>query len=389
MSSSRRAFLQSATFSGAALSGAAMSGVAFAQSRQAASPVPPERRVYLVGDGVTSTPAEYARLLARIADERGIAADTYLAGGAVEQLEQQFARLLGKERAMFLPTGTLANHMAVRELAGDRRRVIVQQESHLYADEGDGAQLLSGLNLVALAPGRATMRLDEIAPVVERSAGPPFPAPVGAISIESPVRRCTGEVVDFEEMKRICAFARERQIGTHLDGARVFLAAAYSGISVPEYAALFDTVYVSMYKYFNAPFGAVLAGPAAMLNRIATLRHQMGGLIYHAWMPTAIALHYYEGFVERYQSAVRNGETLFRLLEEQGKFHVERLDRGSNIMLIRFSGASAATLQQKLAQAGIMIGGKGDATQIMIQVNETLARRPAEEIAREFAKAVA
>ena len=328
MSPSRRAFLQSA----------AWSGVAFAQTGPAASSVPPERRVYLIGDGVVSTPAEYARLLTRIADEHGIASDNYLQGGAVEQLEQQFARLLGKERAMFLPTGTLANHMAVRELAGDKRRVIVQQESHLYADEGDGAQLLSGLNLVPLAPGRATIRLDEVIPVVERSAGPPFPAPVGAISIESPVRRASGEVVDFAEMKKICAYARERQIGTHLDGARVFLAAAYSGISRAQYAALFDTVYVSMYKYFNAPFGAVLAGPAAMLNRIATLRHQFGGMIYHGWEPAAIALHYYEGFAERYQSAVRNGETLLRLLESQGKIRVERVSHGSNIIGLRLAG---------------------------------------------------
>jgi len=379
MSSSRRAFLQSA----------AWSGVALAQTGPSASTVPPERRVYLVGDGVISTPAEYARLLTRIADEHGMAADNYLQGGAVEQLEQRFAKLLGKERAMFMPTGTLANHMAVRELAGDKRRVIVQQESHLYADEGDGAQLLSGLNLVPLGPGRATIRLDEVIPVVERSAGPPYPAPVGAISIESPVRRSSGEVVDFEEMKKICAYARERQIGTHLDGARVFLAAAYMGISPAAYAALFDTVYVSMYKYFNAPFGAVLAGPAAMLNRISTLRHQLGGMIYHGWEPAAIALHYYEGFVERYQSAVKNGETLLRLLEAQGKIRVERVSHGSNIIGIRLSSGTAGALQQKLAQAGIVIRGAGDSAQTMIQVNETLNRRPAEEIAREFARAMA
>jgi len=378
MSSSRRAFLQSA----------AWSGVALAQTGPSASSVPPERRVYLVGDGVISTPAEYARLLTRVADDHGAAADNYLQGGAVEQLEQRFAKLLGKERAMFMPTGTLANHMAVRELAGDKRRVIVQQESHLYADEGDGAQLLSGLNLVPLGPGRATIRLEEVIPVVERSAGPPYPAPVGALSIESPVRRSSGEVVDFDEMKKICAYAREHQIGTHLDGARVFLAAAYTGISPTEYAALFDTVYVSMYKYFNAPFGAILAGPAGMLNRIATLRHQLGGMIYHGWEPAAIALHYYEGFVERYQSAVRNGETLFRLLEAQGRFRVERVSHGSNIASIRLSSGTAGALQQKLAQAGIMIRGTGDSAQITIQVNETLARQPPEEVAREFARAI-
>jgi threonine aldolase len=383
MSSSRRTFLQSAAWS------ATLSGAALAQTAPSTISAPPERRVYLVGDGVATTPREYARLLTQIGDAHGIAADNYLQGGAVEQLEQQFAKLLGKERAMFLPTGTLANHMAIRELAGDRRRVIVQQESHLYADEGDGAQLISGLNLVPLAPGRATMRLDEVVPVVERSGGPPYPAPVGAISIESPVRRCSGEVVDFDEMKKICSYAREHQIGTHLDGARVFLASAYTGIPVEQYAALFDTVYISMYKYFNAPFGAMLAGPAAMLNRIATLRHQLGGLIYHAWEPAAIALHYYGGFVERYQSAVRNGDTLLRLLESQGRVRVERVNHGSNIIAIRLTAGTWGPIQQKLAQAGIVIRGAGDSPVTMLQVNETLNRRPAEEIAREFTRAMA
>src|SRR5260370_38496578 len=90
MSPSRRAFLQSA----------ALSGVALAQTGPAASNVPPERRVYLIGDGVISTPAEDARLLTRIADEHAIASDNYLKGGAVEQMAEQFATLLGKARGM-------------------------------------------------------------------------------------------------------------------------------------------------------------------------------------------------------------------------------------------------------------------------------------------------
>src|ERR1035438_7497184 len=181
MSTTRRSFLGTAAFS----------SVALAQNPRPATNGPgvPDRRVFFTGDGVVLSPADQARLLLQIAEQHADVADTYLKGGAVEELEQRFAKLLGKERALFMPTGTLANHMAVRELSqqsGDRRRVIVQQESHLYCDEGDCAQLLSGLNLVPLAPGRASFKLDEVAAVVERSSGPPFPAPVGAVSIESP-----------------------------------------------------------------------------------------------------------------------------------------------------------------------------------------------------------
>src|SRR5947199_10453966 len=105
------------------------------------------------------------------------------------------AVLLGKEAAVFMPSGTLANHLALRLLAPRGRRVIVQYESHLYNDEGDCAQQLSGLTLVPLAPGRAGFTLAEAEAAV---AGPPevrVAVPVGALSIETTVRRVAGEAL--------------------------------------------------------------------------------------------------------------------------------------------------------------------------------------------------
>ena len=87
-------------------------------------------QVRLSGDGLGLTPAQYSRLLIRLCDERGIAPDSYSLHGVVEELEEQFARALGKERAIFMPTGTLANHMAVRALAGGSSRISVQEGSH-------------------------------------------------------------------------------------------------------------------------------------------------------------------------------------------------------------------------------------------------------------------
>src|SRR5216684_2459963 len=91
-------------------------------------------------DGLGLSPAAYARLLAEIAETSGIAPDDYSSDGVVAELEARMAALLGKEAAIFLPSGTLANHLAVRLLARRGRRVLVQQESHLYNDEGDCAQ---------------------------------------------------------------------------------------------------------------------------------------------------------------------------------------------------------------------------------------------------------
>ncbi len=378
----RRTFLKSAAAPAAVL---AFPSLALASRAQE----PSAERVVLSGDGLALSPMEYARVLTTIAGRDGFQRDTYLHGGPVEELETRFAALLGKEGALFMPTGTLANQLAVRVLAGENRRVLVQEESHLYRDEGDCAQLLSGLNLVPLGSGRTTITADEVEKAVEQAAGPPYPAPVGAISIESPVRRTQGGVFDFGEMKKICAYAREKRIGTHLDGARIFLASAYSGVSVAQYAALFDTVYVSLYKYFNAPFGAILAGPRALLDRIATLRHQFGSLIYQGWESAAVALRYLDGFTERYQTAVRNGDTLLGLLNGDRRFRIERVPSGSNVFGISLtSGATLDALREGLARAGIVLGGAKGATRGTLQINETINRRPPEDIARAFRMAV-
>lgn len=225
----------------------------------AAEPAGTEVRVIATGDGMSYTPREHGELLARLGQTAEV--DDYSRGGIVGELEKKVAAALGKEMAVWMPTGTLANHMAMRILAGDRRRVVVQQECHLYNDCGDCCQTLSGLTMIPLAPRKATFAVADVEEAAARGESGRVAVPIGALQIESPVRRKNGEVFDFAEMKRVAAWARAHGVGLHLDGARLYLAAAYTGVAVREYAALFDTVYVSMYKYFNAPSGAVLAGP--------------------------------------------------------------------------------------------------------------------------------
>ena len=336
------------------------------------------------GDGVALQPAQYAKLLQEILDKGGNVTDRYLEGGAVEKLQDRFAKLLNKEAAVFLPTGTMANHFAVRLLSGSKRRVLVQQESHLYRDESDCAEMLSGLNLIPLASGRSTFTASEFENAVAESAGPPYPMPVGAVSIESPVRRKRGEVFDFAEMKAITAFAKANSIGTHLDGARVFLASAYSGVSPTQYASLFDTVYISLYKYFNAPFGAILAGPKELISKLPLLRRQFGGGLTHAWEPALVAMHYLDGFEERYGKAVLNGNRLMSLLQDTGRFQFERVKNGSNIFGMTVTGVGADVFRTRLLKTGILIGAAPQ-----LQINETINHRSAEELAAEFQKALA
>jgi threonine aldolase len=339
-------------------------------------------------DGIPVTPAQYADLLSRLAASSGITADEYSRGGAVEALEAQFATLLGKEAAVFMPSGTLANHLAVRTLCGSRRRVIVQEISHLYNDSGDCAQLLSELNLIPLAPGKATFAWDDVARVLERTASGRVATQLGAISIESPVRRLHGETFDFGEMQRISAEARQRGVGLHLDGARLFVASAYSGRPPAEYAGLFDTVYVSLWKCFNAAGGAVLAGPKAVLADLYHVRRMFGGALWGAWPYAAVARHYAEGYLNRLTAAVRVAEGLLQALSRDERFTIARVPGGTSLVRLTPRTADLLAYRERLRARGITVPSP-EAGGFWLKVNETLRGASAEALAEAFRSALA
>ena len=345
---------------------------------------PGNGRVRMSGDGLGLTPADHGRILSRLADEGRIARDSYSNGGVVAELEERFAALLGKERAVFMPTGTLANHLAVRALAGGRGRALLQAESHLYNDSGDCVQTLSGITLMPLAPGRATFTLDEVREVIDRTAGGRVSRPVSVISVETPVRRRFGERFDQAELDRITAFARERGIRLHMDGARLFLQSACTGVDAAEYARPFDTVYVSLYKYFNSASGAILAGPRALLDDMYHTRRMFGAGLPGAWPFAAVALHHVPGFVGRFRRAVEVSEAFIERVTRHEAFAVERMPAPTNLFRLRVSAADTAGFRARLRDRGVDLGGPRPDGGILVGVNETWNRATAESLADRF-----
>jgi threonine aldolase len=266
--------------------------------------------------------------------------------------------------------------------------VIVQEISHLYNDSGDCAQELSALNLIPLAPGQATFFWEDVSRVLERTSSGRVARAVGAISIESPVRRLQNQVFDGAEMQKVCAQARRRGIGLHLDGARLFVAAAYSGRSPAEYAALFDTVYVSLWKCFNAAGGAILAGPQALLKDLYHVRRMFGGALWEAWPYAAVAQHYADGYLDRLVAAVRESETFIGLLSKDPRFAVERVPNGTSVFRLRPRVGDPAAFRERLGTRGITVSAP-DGDGFWLRVNETvLAAGSAAALAEAFRNAL-
>ena len=382
----RRRFLQAGSLGlGAGLFGPAAAGGPASPPFLASD----SRRVRMTGDGLGLTPSEQGRLLARMADEGRIHRDSYSNGGTVQALEEQFAAILGKERAVFMPTGTLANHLAVRALAGaGGGRAIIQAEAHLYNDSGDCVQTLSAIPLIPLAPGKATFTLEQVEEIVDRTRGGRVSRPVSVISIETPVRRRSGETFDQRELDRITAFAHREGIRLHLDGARMFLQSAYSGMDVAELARPFDTVYVSLYKYFNAASGAILAGPASLLDGMFHTRRMFGSGLPAAWPFAAVALNFFPGFIERFASAVAVSESFISEVDRHEAFRVERMAGGTNLFRLWVSGADPEGFRTHLREQQVDLGGVRPDGGFMIGVNETWNRTGPDELADRFRSAL-
>ena len=350
--------------------------------------IEPDRVVHTAGDGIGITPREYAALLNRLCQGRDVADDNYLLGGEVESFERHWATLLGKETAVFMPSGTLANQLALRVLAGPKRRVIVPEMSHIYNDTGDACQTLSGLTLMPLAPGRATFTRADVEAVLTRTAGGRVATDVGAIVIESPIRRLSGQMFDWEEAKRIAALARDKGIAMHLDGARLFIASAYTGITPAQYAAEFDTVYVSLWKYFNCGIGAILAGPKRVLDGMFHVRRMFGGNLATGWNAAVVARHFMDGFEDRLKSAVKVSETFYAALSKHPRFAIERIPNGTNLTRVTFKGINAADVAKRLADRGVAMSGPAKPATITFGVNETWNRLPAAELIDAFEKSL-
>jgi threonine aldolase len=341
------------------------------------------KQIDFIYDGTVLSPKEYADLLMKLANEGKIKPDTYSIGGIVEELENKFATLLGKESAVFMPTGTLANHIAVRRLAGNNRRIIVQEQSHFYNDSGDCAETLSGLKLIAVAENAVDFSVNDVADAVNRAKTGRVETRIGVIAIETPVRRKQDRIFEYEKIKPITDYAKNNGIKTHLDGARLFVQSAHTNIEPAKYGELFDTVYTSMYKCFNAPSGAILAGTKQFTESLYHDRRMFGGGLPAAWPFATIALYYADRFMNDYKTAWINARKFFSLLEKEERFIIPELENGTHVVRLDVKGKDLNRFKDSLAKRNIEIHEPVH-NGFFLKINPTINRIQSETLAGLF-----
>ncbi|MCO1656349.1 threonine aldolase [Pseudonocardia sp. S2-4] len=203
--------------------------------------------------------------------------------GPVAVLERRIAGLLGTPSALFLPSGTMAQQVALRVHAErrGRRAFAAHPQTHLAVWEGQGHAVVHGLRLHPVGDRNAPLTLEALAEVAE---------PLAALVLELPQRDLGGRLPGWAELTAQVAWARDRGAAAHLDGARLWEAQTGYDRPLSEIAGLFDSVYVSLYKGLQGARGAVLAGDDELVAHADVWRRRLGGRIPDAWPLAAVAL---------------------------------------------------------------------------------------------------
>jgi threonine aldolase len=210
--------------------------------------------------------------------------DQYGEGGVVAELEAEIAKLLGKPAAVFMPSGTMAQQIALRVHADrrGRRTVVFHPSCHLDSHEERGYERLHDLHGVPVGDREQLMTLDALQSVAE---------PPAALLLELPQRDLGGQLPSWDDLVAQAAWAREGGTAVHMDGARLWGCEDFYGRSMAEISELFDTVYVSFYKQLGGLPGACLAGSEDVMAEVRVWRRRHGGTVYGMWPGAASALN--------------------------------------------------------------------------------------------------
>ena len=288
--------------------------------------------------------------------EAEVGDDVYGEDPTVNKLEALAAELVGKEAALFVPSGTFGNQLALFTHCVRGSEVVLCDHSHIVRHEAGASAVIAGVQLRTIAPRGAYLVWEEIAPVIREGRDMHEPR-TELVALENALG--SGEVMPVDILERIAEEARKLEIPVHLDGARLFNAAYYLGVDAPCIAGAADSIMFCLSKGLCAPVGSLLAGSGELIGRARRKRKLMGGAMRQAGVLAAAGLVALTRMRQRLPEDREKAEILAELFRKDGRFIVRPETVKINMFFVRYRDSSPGgrelRLVQELAKGGVTV----------------------------------
>jgi threonine aldolase len=273
----------------------------------------------------------------------------------VKRLEEMLATMLGKEAALFVPSGTMANQVAINAHTQPGDEVIVERDCHTYNYEVAAHAVLSGVQLAALQGHHGILTAEQVAEAI-RADDVHLPC-TSLVCLENTHNRAGGVVYPIEEIKRIFQLAQNRGLRMHLDGARLFNASMASGIPANEYARHFDSVSICLSKGLGAPVGSMISGHRDFIKRCRRYRKMYGGGMRQVGILAAAGIYALENHIERLGEDHKNARLFAEQVSQIPGIEIDMDTVQTNIVVMDIGALGIDSFQavEKLQKNGCMV----------------------------------
>jgi threonine aldolase len=264
--------------------------------------------------------------------EAEVGDDVFGEDPTVNALQEKVARILGKESAIFVPSGTMANQLAIKSHTQPGDEVIIEATSHPYNFEGGAAAALSGIQFYCLKGVRGILDVSQIEEAI-RPEDHHFPV-TRLICLENTHNRGGGSVYPIEKMAAIHRLAKSKDLQLHLDGARLWNASIAKGIDPKEYAQWADSVSVCLSKGLGAPIGSLVAGSKTFIDRVHRFRKMFGGGMRQVGIIAAAGIYALDHHIERLKKDHENAKRLALGLQKFKGLSIDPEHVETNIVIL-------------------------------------------------------
>lgn len=291
--------------------------------------------------------------------EAEVGDDVYGEDPTVQALERRTAELLGKEAALFVPSGTMANQIGIGVHCRPGDELICGETAHVYVWEAGGIARHWGTTPRTVRGENGQLRLADLTTLI-RPDNEHY-VRTRLVCLENTHNRGGGAVASFEEVEKISAWARSQGLAMHLDGARLMNAVVASGISAADWSRPFDTVSICFSKGLGAPVGSALAGSGEAIRHAQRLRKLLGGGMRQAGVIASAALHALEHHVDRLADDHENAQILARAVEQTEGLRIESGKVETNLVWIAVDPklGKAADVVARLKPEGVLLSALG------------------------------